>query len=101
MKSRVILLCLALIIVFSLIKEVESAASCLYYLYLRQCSNDNVGTHCHHDYYYNTSYDSNNSSSYPCIKREYMTSFCIEYGEKDADVQDDVKCYACEDLYLT
>ena len=29
-----------------------------------------------------------------------MTSFCIEYGNKDSDVQNDVACYACEDQYL-
>ena len=83
MKGKVFLLSIALITVFSLIKEVKSTAgSCLYYLYLRQCTGVNVGTTCHHDYYYNTSYDTTDPSSYPCLKRQYMASFCIEYGNK-------------------
>ena len=82
------------------IAQIKTNASCLYYLYLQKCTGTNIGDKCHHDYYYNTSYNPATSGSVPCIARTYMTTFCIDYAQISADIQDDVQCYACEDPYF-
>lgn len=94
MKPFSLLLPLLLLTTFH---PTQSATSCLYYLFLSTCSSTNQGTQCHRDYYYNTAYDPSLSSSIPCLRRQYQTSFCLEYATKTEDDMNDTKCYYCEE----